>query len=104
MSVKLMLEAIEKIVKSFGGFSDLQRVQAYVTIKLLADELIGYAQSHSLPHAYISEKIVELLDAARGLAHLRDTTDRDDSWYLTEAYAALQKLRSPLCFNVDRAT
>ena len=33
MSVKLMLEAIEKIVKSFSEFSYIERVHAYATIK-----------------------------------------------------------------------
>src|SRR5690349_417658 len=103
MSVKLILEAIEKIAESFSGLSEVERVQAYATIKVLTDELIEYAKSHGLPHAYISEKIVELIDAARGLAHLiEDSAARDDSSYLREAYPALQKLRSSLCFNVQR--
>jgi hypothetical protein len=102
MSVKLALEAIENILNAFDSFSDIERVQAYATIKVLTNELAEYAESHGLPHGLISEKIVELIEACRALAHLSNRGDRDNSWYLSEAYGAIMKLRSSHCFKVER--
>jgi|GEM_PF-5162933 len=104
MTVKITLDAIERIVKACESASEFERFQMYATIKVLTDELAEYAESSSLPHGYIREKLVELLSACRRLANLEDRGTRDDSWYITEAYGALKKLASPLCFNVRAAS
>jgi hypothetical protein len=99
MTVKLTLDAIERMVKACESSSETKRLQIYATTKVLTDELAEYAESHGLPHGYIREKIVDLLSACRGLAYLEDRGSRD-SWYTVQAYGALQSLSSPLCFNV----
>ncbi|HKP71800.1 MAG TPA: hypothetical protein VJT82_02615, partial [Pyrinomonadaceae bacterium] len=64
---------------------------------------LEYAKSHNLPHAYISEKIIELLDASRHLASLESTDSPAETRNLVEALSAIGKLRSGHCFGVDSA-
>ena len=104
MSVKIKLDAIEQIVKTLESSSELERFQSYATIKVLTDELAEYAESTDLPHGLIREKITELLEACRRLAYLSDRGTRDDSWYISEAYGALQRLASVHCFNIRHAS
>jgi hypothetical protein len=101
MSVKLSLKAIENIVNSMSEASEIERVYSYATIRVLTSELLEYAKSHNLPHAYISEKIVELLDASRRLASLEPTDSPTETRDLVEALSAIGKLRSGHCFRVD---
>jgi hypothetical protein len=74
---------------------------SYATVKVLTDELMEYARSHSMPHAYIHEKIIDLLHGCERMAGLVPPVEGDEGRGIHDALVAMKALRSRLCFGAD---
>lgn len=96
---KHSLDAIHQLVESMPELSELERYNAFATIKTLGSELKEYATDNGLPHGAISMILTDLYSAARALAGLSNRGDRDDTYYMAEAYAAIDKLGMPMYFG-----
>ena len=99
MYAKHSLDAIEQIVGAMPKLPALERYQAFATVKILGSELDEYATSHNLPHGTIRIILVDLYEALRAIAGLSDRGARDDSYYVSEALAAIRKLRMSQYFG-----
>jgi hypothetical protein len=96
---KHSLNAINQLVESMPDLSELERYNAFATIKVLGSELNEYATDNGMPHGTISMILTDVYQAAHALAGLSDRGDRDDTYYVAEAYAAIDKLGMPMYFG-----
>jgi hypothetical protein len=101
MDTGLALDAIDEIIGEMRGQQRPELLNSYATVKVLADELLEYARSHGLSHAYIHEKIIVLLDGCERMAGLEPPVEGDEGRGLYDALVAMKALRSRLCFGAD---
>jgi hypothetical protein len=78
MNTGMALDAIDEMLGEMRGQRRPELLNSYATVKVLTDELLEYAQSHGLPHAYIHEKIRDLLDGCQRMAGLEPPVEGDE--------------------------
>lgn len=100
MDRNLSLKAIEDLLDELHGAKQSERIQIYTTITSLTNR-IKECFGEDTPN--LNEYTAELLGHCEAIAGLDDGNGHDELQHFTWALAALNKLKSYHCLNVNQS-
>lgn len=99
MIIKNALQKIEEIVRSLKNKEINDRLLSYSIIVTIIGQIDDMVKDQKFPNYIIYKH--DLLQGCEVLCGLDDNNDIDDAQYIGGALAAVRKMGSYSCFNVD---